>query len=363
MIKFLDLELLHKKNKAKYLAAFESVLDSGQYILGPQLKEFESEFSEFCNADECIGVGTGLDALSLIIKGFGFSQEDEIIVPANTFIASFLAISENNCVPVPVDPNPETMLLDIDNVKAAITPRTKAIMAVHLYGQVCDMEPIMEFASSKGLKVIEDAAQAHGARYKGRRAGALGDAAAFSFYPGKNLGALGDGGAVTTNDRVLADRVRSLRNYGSNQRYIHEELGRNSRLDEIQAAVLRVKLQTLESDNAIRRSIANRYLNEITNPRITLPSRPIEVEPVWHLFVIRTNDRDSLMSYLRSEGIQTLIHYPIPAHKQQAYAASGYGTYEVSEQMAREVLSLPISTTLSKSDVAKIIDVLNRWTN
>jgi dTDP-4-amino-4,6-dideoxygalactose transaminase len=361
MIKFLDLQGFHQRDKNAYLKVIEDVLDSGHYILGPQTESFETEFAHYCEAKYCIGVGTGLDALSLIIQGYGFGEGDEIIVPANTFIASFLAISQNKCIPVPVEPDPDTMLMNVENVEAAITPKTKAIMPVHLYGQACDMDPIVELARVNDLKVIEDAAQAHGAKYKGRRVGSLGDAAAFSFYPGKNLGALGDGGAVITDDEALAKRIRLLRNYGSSERYIHQELGVNSRLDELQAAILRVKLRALDLDNNARRTVAATYISKIRNTAIELPTVRSDGESVWHLFVIRTSNRDSLMAHLRAAGIQTLIHYPLPPHRQQAYKSLSCGSYPISEKMAMEVLSLPISPILSEQDVEQIVEAINQW--
>jgi len=361
MINFLDLKAFHQQDKTSYLKAMEDVLDSGHYILGPQVEAFESEFAQYCETKYCIGVGTGLDALSLIIQGFGFEEGDEIIVPANTFIASFLAISQNKCVPVPVDPNPLTMLIDADAVSTAITPRTKAIMPVHLYGQACSLGSIMRLAKKHGLKVIEDSAQAHGGRYRGKRVGSFADAAAFSFYPGKNLGALGDGGCVTTNDKELAKRISLLRNYGSSERYVHQEIGVNSRLDELQAALLRVKLRSLDQNNGVRRNLADIYLKGIKNTKITLPVVQLDVEHVWHLFVIRVKNRSSLVKYLTKKGVQTLIHYPTPAHKQQAYSGLKFGDYPVADELASEVLSLPISPLHTSMDVEYIVDVINQW--
>ncbi len=362
MIDFLDIQAFHQRDKQAYLDAVESVLDSGRYILGRETEQFEDEFARYCDAQYCLGVGSGLDALSLIIKAYNFKEGDEIIVPSNTFIASFLAITNNGCMPVPVEPDLDTMLLDIDKVKGAITQRTKAIMPVHLYGQSCDMTPLVELAKSNNLKIIEDAAQAHGATHEGCRVGSLGDAAAFSFYPGKNLGAIGDGGAVVTNDRALAHKIEKLRNYGSVRRYIHEEIGVNSRLDEMQSSILRIKLKNLDSDNGYRRDIASRYLSEIINPAIKLPVVSKNNKHVWHLFVIRISDRDGLQKYLREKGIETLIHYPVPPHKQGAYSEYDFDPYPIAELMAEQVLSLPISPILPKDDVDYIIETLNEWT-
>lgn len=361
MINFLDLKAFHQRDKDVYMGIFERFIDSGHYILGEQTEFFENEFAEFCEVKQSIGVGSGLDALSLIIRGLGLADGDEIIVPSNTFIASFLAISDNNCIPVPVEPDPSTMLIDADKIEAAITSRTKAIMPVHLYGQVCDMEPILKLAKQYDLRVIEDAAQAHGARYKGKPAGSFGDAAAFSFYPGKNLGALGDGGAISTNNIELADTIRQLRNYGSNKRYHHEQQGVNSRLDELHASILRHKLTLIDSDNNSRRSIANKYLREIDNKKISLPSIKADNVHVWHLFVIRTQKRDELQSYLGRAGIQTLIHYPIPPQNQKAYSGYSFKRSPLAEKMAQEVLSLPISPILSEKESNYIVEIINQW--
>ncbi|RME60795.1 DegT/DnrJ/EryC1/StrS family aminotransferase [Candidatus Parcubacteria bacterium] len=360
-VPFLDLNQLHQRFRSEYVLAFENVLDSGSYILGSEVSRFEEEFAEYCEAEYCIGVGNGLDALSLIIQGLGFGDGDEIIVPANTFIASFLAISRNGCTPVPVDPDPVTMNINVKGIQAALTNRTKAIMPVHLYGQPCDMDPILDLARAHGLKVIEDAAQAHGARYKGRRVGGLGDAAAFSFYPGKNLGALGDGGAIVTNDADLAERVKLLRNYGSSRRYSHELKGVNSRLDEVQAALLRVKLKRLDDENEHRRCLAERYMAEINHYDIRLPTILPDAASAWHLFVVRSNRREDLRRFLASRGIQTLIHYPVPPHKQLAYSSMNGQRYPISERISEEVLSLPISPVLTMEAVNYVIETINLW--
>jgi len=360
-VPFLDLKSINERFRAGYTKVFEEVLDSGWYVLGAQTEQFEKEFASYCGAGHCVGVGNGLDALSLIIQGFGLGEGDEIIVPANTFIASFLAISKHGCVSVPVDPDPKSMNIDVSKIELAITSKTKAIMPVHLYGQPCDMDSILELAKKYNLKVIEDAAQAHGASYKGKKVGTLGDAAAFSFYPGKNLGALGDGGAVVTNDKDLARHVRLLRSYGSEERYVHQEVGVNSRLDELQAGLLRVKLGALGEDNLARQRIASQYIDGIKNINITLPTVINGAESVWHLFVIQSKDRDGLSSYLGEKGIQTLIHYPIPAHKQRAYQDMNCLTYPVAESLAKEILSLPISPTLSNEDVNYVCKSVNGW--
>lgn len=318
MIPFLDLNAIHARYKSEIEFAIKRVIERGHFILGNEVEMFEKEFADFCETKYCISVGNGFDALSLILQSFDFEKGDEIIVPANTFIATILAISANHLVPVLVEPNINSFNIDPKRIEEKITSRTKAILVVHLYGQSADMGSILDIAKKYKLKVIEDAAQAHGARCNGKRVGSIGDAAGFSFYPGKNLGALGDGGAITTNDSDLANRLKILRNYGSKQKYVHIEKGINSRLDEIQAVVLRIKLRYLENDNKERRKVANHYLNNIDNSEIKKPTI-INGDPlshVWHLFVIRTNNRDRLQKYLFSHGVETLIHYPIPPHNQ-----------------------------------------------
>lgn len=361
-IPFLDLKNINARFRKSFDAAIKDVLDSGWYLLGNNKKQFETEFAEYCEARFCIGVGTGLDALSLIISAYGFGSGDEIIVPSNTFIASLLAISTNGATPVLVEPDQTTYNIDPANIEAAITDKTKAIMPVHLYGQACDMESINAIAAKHDLKVIEDAAQAHGALYKGKKTGSLGDAAAFSFYPGKNLGALSDGGAVTTNDPVLAEKIQALSNYGSIQKYVHEFKGTNSRLDEIQAALLSIKLACLDEDNAHRRAIAEYYTNHIKHPQITLPSPPIDpAGHVYHLFVVRAKNRDKLQQHLAEHGVQSLIHYPTALHKQQAYKEFATRNFPISDKLAKEVLSLPISPILSPNDTELVVEVLNKW--
>ena len=361
-VPFLDLKAVNTRFHAEYMDSLEKILDSGWYILGSETKDFEREFALYCESTHCIGVGNGLDALALIISAFGFKEGDEIIVPANTFIASFLAISQSGCTPVPVDACIHTMNMDVSKIESAITSRTKAIMPVHLYGQPCDMAPILEIAEKYHLKVIEDAAQAHGATYKGKKVGSLGDAAAFSFYPGKNLGALGDGGAVVTNSEELAEKVRLLRNYGSRERYVHELQGVNSRLHEVQASFLRVKLRRLDQDNQVRRDITSFYLSEIKHDALILPSEIKNAQSVWHLFVVRTSYRNELKEYLRSQNIETLIHYPIPAHKQAAYRSSlANHIYPVAEQLSESILSLPISPVMKENSVHAVVHAINSW--
>ncbi len=362
MIKFLDLKKVNERFRAEMDEAVKRVLDSGWYLLGKEVEQFEAEFAAFCGVKHCIGVANGLDALNLIIKGYGFGPGDEIIVPANTFIASLLAISENGCTPVLVEPDWTTRLIDVERIEKAVTSRTKAIMVVHLYGRAVEMEKVWEVAKKHNLKVIEDSAQAHGAKYQGRRCGSLGDASGFSFYPGKNLGCLGDGGAVTTDDGALAAKIRAIRNYGSDYKYHHIYKGTNSRLDEIQAAFLRVKLPHLDEDNAKRRAIVERYVREIHNPLIELPALPVDPEQhVWHVFAVTCAERERLQKHLETNGIQTNIHYPIPPHKQGAYAELSELSFPISEKMHREILSLPMSPVLTDDEVGTIIATLNSF--
>lgn len=355
-IPFLDLKQPYLELKEELDQAYKRVMDSGWYIHGAELKAFESEFADYCNVKYCVGVGNGLDALHLILRAMDIGAGDEVIVPSNTFIATWLAVSYAGATPVPVEPDEATYNIDPKKIEAAITRKTKAIMPVHLYGQPADMDPILEIASRYRLKVIEDAAQAHGARYKGKKTGGLGDAAGFSFYPGKNLGAFGDGGAVTTNDSTLAERVRRLSNYGSQVKYAHDAKGFNSRLDELQAAFLRVKLSKLDEWNARRQSIADLYCRELAEvPDLTLPYIPKWAEPVWHLFVVRTPKRDRLQKHLANCGIQTLIHYPVPPHKQGAYIEFNSLSLPITEQMHNEVLSLPISPIKDQNSIDEVV--------
>lgn len=363
MIPFLDLKGLNAQYRAELIEACTKVIDSGWYVQGNECNEFEKEFAEYCGTKYAIGVANGLDALILILRAYKemgiMNDGDEVIVPSNTYIASILAISQNNLVPVLVEPDINTFLIDPDKIEEKITSKTKAILPVHLYGQTCEMDKINEIAKKYNLKVIEDSAQSHGAYYKDRRSGNLGDASGFSFYPGKNLGALGDGGAVTTNDEELANTIKALANYGSHKKYENLYKGINSRLDEMQAAMLRVKLRYLDVESTKRREISNYYLKNIKNNSIVLPIVRNEDNHVWHLFVIRTNKRDELQKYLAENGIQTLIHYPIPPHKQNAYKEWNNESYPISEQIHDEVFSLPISGVQSLEDTVKIVNLLN----
>lgn len=356
-IPFLDLKAINLAQAAQLEAAFRRVLHSGWYVLGTEVAAFEDAFAAYCGSAQAIGVANGLDAIFLILKGYGVGPGDEVIVPSNTFIATWLAVSHCGATPVAVEPLDATCNIDPARIAAAVTARTKAIIAVHLYGQPADMDPINAIARQHGLKVIEDAAQAHGARYKGRRVGALGDAAAFSFYPGKNLGALGDGGAVCTDDAALADTIRTYRNYGSQVKYHNEVQGFNSRLDELQAAILSEKLGTLDECNARRAAIAACYNAELAGlPGLMLPRAPQWAEPVWHLYVIRHPERDRLARQLAEAGIGTIVHYPIPPHRQQAYAHLGHaeGAFPLAEAMHREVLSLPIGPTMTLEQARQV---------
>ena len=359
-VPFLDLHAAYQELKPEIDAAIARVLDSGWYILGPEVEAFEAEYAAYCQAKHAIGVANGLDALHLALRAMGVGPGDEVIVPSNTYIATWLAVSQCGAVPVPVEPVEATYNIDPARIEAAITPRTKVILPVHLYGQPADLDPILVIARKHGLRVLEDAAQAHGARYKGRRIGAHGDAVAWSFYPGKNLGALGDGGAVTTDDPEIADRIRVLRNYGSRVKYVNEVKGFNSRLDPIQAAVLRVKLRVLDDWNARRGEIAQSYLARLPKGDLLLPSVPEWVEPVWHLFVVRHANRELLQKKLSCAGIGAMIHYPIPPHKQEAYINFRNASidFPLATRIADEVISLPIGPHLSLSNVCAIVSAL-----
>jgi dTDP-4-amino-4,6-dideoxygalactose transaminase len=361
-VPFLDLASLHAELEAELTAAFHRVVRSGCYILSEEVEAFEQEFADYCAAKYCVGVGSGLDALHLILRAYGIGPRDQVIVPANTYIATWLAVSHTGACPVPVEPDPRTNNIDPVGIPAAITEHTKAVIAVHLFGQPADMDPIVAVARAHGLVVIEDAAQAHGARYKGRRVGTLGDAAAFSFYPAKNLGALGDGGAVVTNDAALADRVRVLRNYGSREKSVHEVKGFNSRLDPLQAAFLRVKLKYLEHWNAKRAAIAAQYTRRLAalSPPVGLPHVHPAAEPVWHQYVIRCSLRDHLKTHLAQCGIETMIHYPIPPHRQQAYEEISRATFPITTALAHTSLSLPIGTT-SEAEVEHVVQAIGQW--
>lgn len=365
MIPFLDLKAINVQYRAELIEACTRVIDSGWYIQGNEHKEFEIEFAQYCGTKYCIGVANGLDALNLILRAYKelgvINEGDEVIVPSNTYIASILAISENGLFPILVEPDIDTYLIDPLKIEEKITSKTKAILPVHLYGQTCQMDQINAIAKKYTLKVIEDSAQSHGAYFADRRCGNLGDASGFSFYPGKNLGALGDGGAVTTNDPELASAIRAIGNYGSHKKYENLYKGVNSRLDEIQAAMLRVKLKYLDAETAKRRIIAHYYLDNINNDKVILPSLKYENNHVWHLFVIRTSKRDDLQKYLNEHNIQTLIHYPLAPHKQEAYKEWNKQTYPISEKIHNEILSLPISGVQDLEKTKKIVQVLNEF--
>lgn len=370
MIKFLDLKKINEPYEAAFQEKLKSVLDSGWYILGKEVEMFEKAFAEYCNSKYCIGVGNGFDALVLIFKGYiqlgKLQKGDEVIVPANTYIASILAILQADLVPVLVEPKLETYNIDPDLISEKITFKTKAVLAVHLYGQLAEMDAINRIANQNNLLVIEDAAQAHGAISDFGKSGNLSNAAAFSFYPGKNLGALGDGGAITTNDGELARAIQSLRNYGSETKYHNKYIGVNSRLDELQATFLNLKLPNLNADNEKRRVIAKRYLSEIKNDKIKLPVVSLRGtnqsnNHVFHLFVIRTENRDNLQKFLLENGIQTMIHYPIPPHKQKAFSSWNNLSFPITEKIHHEILSLPISPVMSIDEVDFVISILNKY--
>jgi len=363
MIPFLNLGKVNAQYRDEIICAMTRVLDSGWYILGNEVREFEKRFADYCRVSNAIGVANGLDALILIFRAYielgHMIEGDEVIVPANTYIASILALSANRLIPKFVEPELHTCNLDISKIEVLITARTKAILVVHLYGQVGYSDDLQKLADKYGLKIIEDSAQAHGALYHGNRVGSLGDASGFSFYPGKNLGALGDGGAVTTNDTILAQTIRALGNYGSKVKYENIYQGVNSRLDELQAAVLSVKLKYLDQDNIRRRVIARKYLDSIANSRIILPTCLFWESHVWHLFVIRTEFRDVLQQHLKDRGVGTIIHYPVPPHKQQAYIEFSEYTYPITEEIHQTVLSLPMDPTMSDDEVQTVIDACN----
>lgn len=360
-VPFLDFVAPYEELKAELDEAYFRFMRSAWYVLGREVEAFEQQFADYCGVKYCVGVGNGLEALHLILRAWGIGPGDEVIVPSNTYIATWLAVSYAGAEPVPVEPDPRTFNLDPNRIEAAITRNTKAIMPVHLYGQPADMDAILAIAGKHGLKVVEDNAQAQGARYKGRRTGSLGHAAGNSFYPGKNLGAFGDAGAVTTDDPKLADRVRTLRNYGSKQKYYNEVKGYNSRLDELQAAFLRVKLNKLDQWNDRRRKVAARYLAELQGvPGLDVPFVPACAEPAWHLFVIRHSGRDDLQQKLTDGGIGTLIHYPVPPHLSGAYAGGRWskGAFPIAENLARTVLSLPMGPHLPPEQAAQVVETL-----
>jgi len=357
-VPFLDLRAASQELHRPLSEALTRVLDSGRYVLGAEVEAFEQAWARYVGVAHCVGVASGLDALHLALVAMGIGAGDEVIVPSNTYIGTWLGVTHSGATPVPVEPDRGTYNLDPSRIEAAVTPRTRAILPVHLYGQAADMDPVVDVAQTHGLRVLEDAAQAHGARYRGRRVGGLGDAAAWSFYPGKNLGALGDGGAVTTEDPDLAHRLRTLRNYGSQQKYENVVVGWNSRLDEVQAAVLGVKLEALDEWNLRRRIVAARYLEGLEGTDLVLPAVPQWTDPAWHLFVVRTPRRNALQRHLSDAGIGSLIHYPLPPHLQAAYADLGLaeGTLPISEAVHREVLSLPMGPHLTDAQVEIVIE-------
>ena len=360
MIPFMDLSAAYHELKPEIDAAMSRVLDSGRYILGPEVEAFESEWASYCEAKHAVGLANGLDALTLALRALNIGPGDEVIVPSNTYIATWLAVTGVGATPVPVEPDVATHNIDPARIEAAITSRTRVLLPVHLYGQPADMDTILDIARRHGLRVIEDAAQAHGARYKGKRIGAYGDIVCWSFYPGKNLGALGDAGAITTDDTALAERVTLLRNYGSRQKYVNEEAGVNSRLDPIQAAVLRVKLKVLDEWTERRRAVATAYTVGMAECGLILPHVPEWAEPAWHLYVVRTSDRDRLQGRMTEVGIGTQIHYPIPPHMQKAYADMRImpDAFPLTRDLASEVLSLPMGPQLGLDQVHDTITAL-----
>jgi len=364
MVAFLNLKSPYIELKAEIDSAISEVLQSGWFVLGPVVERFEIDYANYCNTKHCVSLANGLDALHIALRAMEVGPGDEVIVPSNTYIATWLAVSQCGATPVPVEPDEQTYNIDPKKIEQSITERTKVIMPVHLYGQPADMDPILAIARKHGLMVLEDGAQAHGARYKGRRLGGHGDAVAWSFYPGKNLGALGDGGGVTTNSDELGDRIRILRNYGSRVKYVNEVQGYNSRLDPLQAAVLSVKLRHLDDWNGRRSAMALQYQQALAETALTLPSSPAWAAAVWHLFVVRTPNREALQRHLTELGVGWLIHYPIPPHLQQAYASLGHktGSYPIAEAMANEVLSLPIGPHLSVEEQDKVIAALAAFT-
>ena len=366
MIHFLNLKKINQPFEVAFQKKMKQFLDGGWYILGNEVKQFETDFASYCGTKQCIGVGNGLDALVLIFKAYihlgKLEKGDEVIVPANTYIASVLAILQADLVPVLVEPRLETYNINPEEIEAKITSKTKAILPAHLYGQLCEMKVINEIAQKHNLLVIDDAAQAHGSQFsENEKAGNLSNAAAFSFYPGKNLGALGDGGAITTNDDVLANVLFSMRNYGSKVKYENEIIGVNSRLDELQAAFLNIKLKQLDSENEFRRSMAKRYLSEIKNEKVIMPSWDLSQNHVFHLFVIRTSNRLELQNFLKENGIETMIHYPIPPHKQKALSNWNNLSFPITEKIHDEVLSIPLNSGLKASEIQHIITILNQY--
>lgn len=365
MISFLNLQRINEKYKREFLKEFSNFIDQGWYILGKNVEKFESSFSSFCGVKHCIGVANGLDALILIFRAYLelgiLKRGDEIIVPANTYIASILAITENNLVPRLVEPRLDNYTIDFKEIEKNITKKTKAILVVHLYGQLADMVEIKRIAEKNNLIIVEDSAQSHGAKLIGKSSGSFGHASGFSFYPGKNLGALGDAGAITTNDDQLATMLKVLRNYGSQQKYFNQVKGINSRLDELQAIFLNIKLKHLDDDNEKRRLIAQSYLKGIKNSKLILPTVTDSFSHVWHLFVVRTSSRDDFQEYLLSQGIQTVIHYPIPPHLQPAYREFNNLKFPITEQIHNTIISLPLDISMTSNEISKVIDACNKY--
>ena len=360
-ISFLSLKAINQVYESEIVKIVSEILQQGWYILGERLNQFEVEFAQYCGTKHCIGVANGLDALTILLKASEFPPNSEIIVPANSYIATILAVSNANLIPVPVDPILDNYLIDCQAIEKAITPKTKAILVTHLYGKCCEMNAINDFARKHNLKVFEDAAQAHGATYEDKKAGNLSDGAGFSFYPSKNLGAMGDAGAITTNDDALAERIRALRNYGSREKYVFEYQGYNSRMDEIQAAILSLKLSNLDIENGYRRKIAERYLTEIGNPKIILPPSDTINNDAWHLFVIRVRERDKFRLFMSEKGVGTDVHYPIAPHKQLAYKEWDKLNLPITEKIHQEVVSLPLNNALIAEEISYIIQYVNQF--
>lgn len=360
-IPFLSLKLSNQLYEEHIAKAVTEVISSGWYILGDRLKQFEDDFAQYCGTKYCIGVANGLDALTILLKASEFPDNSEVIVPANSYIATMLAVSNAMLTPIPVEPFLDTYLIDYQAIEKAITHKTKAILVTHLYGKCCEMDEVNSLAKKHNLKVFEDAAQAHGATYKGKKAGNLSDAAGFSFYPSKNLGAMGDAGAITTNNDTLAERVRALRNYGSSEKYVFDYQGYNSRMSEIQAAILRVKLPYLEAENEFRKNIAKRYLSEIRNYKVILPANNSVENDVWHLFVVRVSQRDNFRQYLLNNGIGTDVHYPVAPHKQVVYQHWRNLTLPITEKIHETIVSLPLNTNLTREQIHYIIQIVNKY--
>ncbi len=360
-IPFLNLKATNRIYELQIAETVSQILASGWYILGERLQQFETAFAQYCGVKYCIGVANGLDALTILLKASEFPANSEVIVPANSYIATLLAVSNANHIPIPIEPFLNSYLIDYQIIEQAITPKTKAILVTHLYGKCCEMDKINAIAQKHNLKVFEDAAQAHGATYRGKKAGGLSNGAGFSFYPSKNLGAMGDAGAITTNDDVLAEKIKALRNYGSKEKYVFDYQGYNSRLDEIQASILNLKLPNLDAENEYRKMIAKRYLIEINNPKITLPPDDSADNDAWHLFVIRVEERGKFRSFLSEKGIGTDIHYPIAPHKQLAYQNWQDLVLPITEKIHQQVVSLPLNTALTKVEISYIIQIVNQF--